>query len=236
MAKEPMANPDLAKAALTPATGPAPVVPRIINRPGAVAEAAPSVPATAAPAPSAPAAAAVPQTTTSVREAPPSSIVPETAGAATSDLSSPRAAVAVIALLLVGLTSVILLLARGRRPRVGPNRDISRLSIGEPKRARAVARAEHATAGPSAIWSTAAGASPTWNEEVPQTRLEALRVLGMGVTGDANLAAIKKIVDGLRQTWHPDLARDPSEREIREKRMKQINVAWDILAAKPARL
>jgi hypothetical protein len=235
MAKEPMANPDLAKAALTPATGPAPVVPRIINRPGAVAEAAPSVPATAAPAPSAPAAAAVPQTTTSVREAPPSSIVPETAGAATSDLSS-RAAVAVIALLLVGLTSVILLLARGRRPRVGPNRDISRLSIGEPKRARAVARAEHATAGPSAIWSTAAGASPTWNEEVPQTRLEALRVLGMGVTGDANLAAIKKIVDGLRQTWHPDLARDPSEREIREKRMKQINVAWDILAAKPARL
>jgi hypothetical protein len=139
-------------------------------------------------------------------------------------------------LLLVGLTSVILLLARGRRPRVGPNRDISRLSIGEPKRARAVARAEHATAGPSAIWSTAAGASPTWNEEVPQTRLEALRVLGMGVTGDANLAAIKKIVDGLRQTWHPDLARDPSEREIREKRMKQINVAWDILAAKPARL
>ena len=70
---------------------------------------------------------------------------------------------------------------------------------------------------------------------MPRTRSEALRVLGMGVTADANVAAIKKIVDGLRQTWHPDLARDPTEREVREKRMKQINVAWDILAAKPAR-
>ena len=236
VAKEPTASPDLAKPALTGATGLAPVVPRIINRPGAVAEPAPSVPATAAPAPSAPAPAAVSQATASVREAPPPSIVSATAGAATSEPFSPRAAVAAIALLLVGLTGVILLVARARRPRVGPNRDISRLSMGEPKRTRAVARGEHAAAGSSAIWSTAAGASPTWNEDVPQTRLEALRVLGMGVTGDANLAAIKKIVDGLRQTWHPDLARDPSEREIREKRMKQINVAWDILAAKPARL
>ena len=97
-----------------------------------------------------------------------------------------------------------------------------------------VAPAPPAAREPSAVWSTAAGASPTWNEEVPRTRSDALQVLGMGVTADANLAAIKKIVDGLRQTWHPDLARDPSERELREKRMKQINVAWDILAAKPA--
>ena len=94
---------------------------------------------------------------------------------------------------------------------------------------------EHAAPEPSAIWSTAAGSRPTWNEEVPRTRSDALRVLGMGVTADANLAAIKKIVDGLRQSWHPDLARDPSEREVREQRIKQINVAWDILAAKPAR-
>jgi len=85
------------------------------------------------------------------------------------------------------------------------------------------------------VWSTVAASNPTWNEEVPHSRSDALRVLGMGVTADANLAAIKKIVDGLRQTWHPDLARDNSDRELREQRMKQINVAWDILAAKPAR-
>jgi DnaJ-class molecular chaperone len=38
----------------------------------------------------------------------------------------------------------------------------------------------------------------------------------------------------LRQTWHPDLASDPSEKEIREQRMKQINAAWEILANKRA--
>ena len=54
----------------------------------------------------------------------------------------------------------------------------------------------------------------------------------MGVTPDASLAAIKKIVDGLRQTWHPDLGRDPSERGLREQRLKQINAAWEILAGK----
>jgi len=71
---------------------------------------------------------------------------------------------------------------------------------------------------------------PTWSDTVPSSRADALQVLGMGVTPDASLAAIKKIVDGLRQTWHPDLARDPSERGIREQRLKQINAAWETLA------
>jgi hypothetical protein len=223
-AKEPAANPELSMAAPTPAAQPTPVVPRIINRPGAISEPAPFLPATAAA-----------QTTSSVREAPVLSMVPDAPGPATTSLSSPRAAVAVVASVLVALTTVVLLLARGRPPRVGPNRDIARLSIDEPRRERTVVRAKHAATEPCAIWSTAGGSRPTWNEEVPRTRSDALRVLGMGVTADANLAAIKKIVDGLRQTWHPDLARDPSEREVREQRMKQINVAWDILAVKPAR-
>jgi hypothetical protein len=179
-------------------------------------------------------ATAAAQTTSSVREAPVLSNVPDAPGPGTTSLSSARAAVAVVASVLVAFTAVVLLLARGRRPRVGPNRDIARLSMGEPRPERTVVRAEHAAPKPSAIWSSAAGSRPTWNEEVPRTRSDALRVLGMGVTADANLAAIKKIVDGLRQTWHPDLAHDPSEREVREQRMKQINVAWDILAAKPA--
>ena len=223
-AKEPAAHPELSSAAPTAAALPTPVVPRIINRPGAVAEPTPFLPATAAA-----------QTTSSLREVPVLSMSPDAAGPETTSLSSPRAAVAVLASVLVALTTVVLLLARGRRPRVGPNRDIARVSIGEPRRERAVVPQEHAAPEPSAIWSTAAGSRPTWNEEVPRTRSDALRVLGMGVTADANLAAIKKIVDGLRQSWHPDLARDPSEREVREQRIKQINVAWDILAAKPAR-
>jgi hypothetical protein len=223
-ATEPAANPELSTAAPTPAALPTPVVPRIINRPGAVAEPTPILPATAAA-----------QTTSSVREAPGLSIPPDAAGPGSISLSSPRAAVAVVASVLVALTTVVVLLARGRRPRVGPNRDIARVSIGEPRRERTVVPRAPAAPEPSPIWSTAAGSRPTWNEEVPRTRSDALRVLGMGVTADANLAAIKKIVDGLRQTWHPDLARHPSEREVREQRMKQINVAWDILAAKPAR-
>ena len=221
-AKEAAANPGLSPAAPIPAALSTPVVPRIINRPGAVAETAPFLPATAA------------AQTSSVREAPVLSIVPDAPEPGMTSLSSPRAAVAVVASVLVALTSIVLLLARGRRPRVGPNRDIARVSIGEPRREQTVVRAERAAPEPATIWSTAAGSRPTWSEDVPRTRLDALRVLGMGVTADVNLAAIKKIVDGLRQTWHPDLARDPSEREVREQRMKQINVAWDILAAKPA--
>jgi hypothetical protein len=222
-AKEAAANPGLAPAAPAPAALSMPVVPRIINRPGAVAETAPFLPATAAA-----------QTTSSVREAPALSSVPDAPEPGTTGLSSPRAAAAVVASVLVALTTIVLLLARGRRPRVGPNRDIARVSIGEPGRERTVVRAGRAAPEPATIWSTAAGSRPTWSEDVPRTRLDALRVLGMGVTADVNLAAIKKIVDGLRQTWHPDLAHDPSEREVREQRMKQINVAWDILAAKPA--
>src|SRR5262245_8397542 len=231
-AKQPTAPPDLPTLASAPppAALPTPVVPRIINRAGADAEPAPSVPATAEPAPTA-ATTAVAQTT-SVPKAPVLSIVPDVAEP--SSLLSPRAAVAALASVFVAFTALVLMLARGRRPRVVPNRDIARLSIAEPRRQQTLVPAER---GPSAIWSTAGGSSPspTWSEEVPRTRSEALRVLGMGVTADANVAAIKKIVDGLRQTWHPDLARDPTEREVREKRMKQINVAWDILAAKPAR-
>ena len=223
-AKEPAANPTLSTAASLPAAAPAPIVPRIINRPGAVAEPAASVPATA-----------LAQTTSSLRETPVLSLGPDAPEPRTSSLASPGAAAAVIASVLLALTAVIAMLIRGRRPRVGPNRDIARLSIGEPTRQPMVAQGAPAARESSAIWSTAAGASPRWNAEVPRTRADALQVLGMGVTADANLAAIKKIDDGLRQTWHPDLARDPSEREVREKRMKQINVAWDILAAKPAR-
>ena len=58
----------------------------------------------------------------------------------------------------------------------------------------------------------------------------ALSVLGMGIGPDVHEAAIKKMVDGLRASWHPDRARDAADRATRELRLKQINAAWDILA------
>jgi hypothetical protein len=75
-------------------------------------------------------------------------------------------------------------------------------------------------------------AAPAINPSIPRTRGEAIEILGMGVTPQTSLAAMKKIVDGLRQSWHPDLARDEAERALRELRIKQINAAWDIIAGK----
>jgi len=62
---------------------------------------------------------------------------------------------------------------------------------------------------------------------IPATREDALAVLG--VNAEASEKVIKKIVDAMRQTWHPDLARNDIDRRAREERMKQINIAWDML-------
>jgi hypothetical protein len=65
---------------------------------------------------------------------------------------------------------------------------------------------------------------------VPCTREEACEVLG--TSPDAGEAAIRKIVEGLRQSWHPDLATSEPDRQLREQRTTQINVAWEILSGK----
>jgi hypothetical protein len=79
-----------------------------------------------------------------------------------------------------------------------------------------------------------AAAAPAWGDRMPCTRAEALEVLGLGVTASANHAAIKKIVDGLRLSWHPDHAKDEADRAVRELRSKQINAAWDLLRTQVA--
>ena len=73
-----------------------------------------------------------------------------------------------------------------------------------------------------------------WGDAMPQTREEALQVLGMGVAPEVSEVAVKKIVDGLRLSWHPDYATSPEDRELRELRMKQINAAWEIFAGRRA--
>jgi hypothetical protein len=74
------------------------------------------------------------------------------------------------------------------------------------------------------------GPKPSFDPtSIPRNRPEALTILGMGVTPDATQAAIKRIVDGLRLSWHPDHAKDDGDRQVRELRLKQINAAWEIL-------
>jgi hypothetical protein len=77
---------------------------------------------------------------------------------------------------------------------------------------------------------------PAFRSEMPRTRSEAVEVLGMGVMPGASEAAMKKIVDGLRLSWHPDLAQDETDRQLRELRTKQINAAWDIIQGKRVEL
>ena len=67
---------------------------------------------------------------------------------------------------------------------------------------------------------------------IPQTRAEAMQILGMGVSPDTTEAAVKRLVDGLRMSWHPDLAKDETDRQMREFRVKQINTAWDLIRGK----
>ena len=64
----------------------------------------------------------------------------------------------------------------------------------------------------------------------PRDRSEAYAVLGVSPDADARIT--KKLVEALRQSWHPDQARDDADRHRREHRIKQINVAWDLIQGK----
>jgi hypothetical protein len=67
---------------------------------------------------------------------------------------------------------------------------------------------------------------------LPQTREAALHLIG--VNPDVEPAILKKVVDALRLSWHPDHARDEEDRLRREERTKQINVAWDLIRDRPS--
>jgi hypothetical protein len=65
---------------------------------------------------------------------------------------------------------------------------------------------------------------------LPRTASEAYDVLG--VNADVSEGVLKKIVDALRMSWHPDHARDDDDRRVREGRIRQINAAWELIIAK----
>lgn len=117
-------------------------------------------------------------------------------------------------------------------------RDIDSVDFGGRKGSRDVARAgrwlspqPRGERAPATV-SPYQQAPARWGDAIPQSRDEALQVLGMGVAPEVSDAAIKKIVDGLRLSWHPDHAKDAADREMREMRMKQINAAWEIIVGK----
>jgi len=126
-----------------------------------------------------------------------------------------------------------------RRPR-----DLGTVSLGDKRpgppariaNARGKLPPNAAASAMSRVPGQTAAASPAGDlgDRMPQSRAEAMQVLGIGVAPTANEAAIKKIVDGLRQSWHPDLAKDEADRTLRELRSKQINAAWELLRSQRA--
>ncbi|MGI9404592.1 MAG: J domain-containing protein, partial [Hyphomicrobium sp.] len=59
---------------------------------------------------------------------------------------------------------------------------------------------------------------------LPKTTSEAYAILG--VNPDVSESVLKKIVDALRMSWHPDHARDEADRRVREDRIDQHRVRY----------
>jgi len=87
-----------------------------------------------------------------------------------------------------------------------------------------------APAGGDSLTLAVENEAPGVLDWLPETHAEALALIG--ASPEAPLEVVKKIVDGLRQSWHPDLARNELDRIVREKRTTQLNVAWDLIAAR----
>ncbi len=145
-------------------------------------------------------------------------------------LSLQTAAAAATTLALAGL-AVFGIRRWRRRPFAAPpaDRDIADISFDGARRApTALERGSVEPGAPASESQNREAAEDAHKLPVPTTYAEALKVLG--ASPDASTGAIKKIVDGLRQSWHPDLARSEADRRHREARVRQINVAWDLVS------
>ncbi len=222
-----------------------PVVPKIINRPDAPPDAAPAAARTPAPK-AAPAPRAVAETPTPQPDWTPKVVVSEPASAQTpatisllSIAGSPAVgAFAAFMLLTSALLAVFFVMRRREQLQTNTRpHDLAGAQLYSPRPGRRAVGAQavalrKAAAAPPVPPPSARPAPRALGESIPRTRAEAIQVLGMGVMPSSSEAAIKKIVDGLRQSWHPDLARTEADRQLREIRMKQINAAWEILQGK----
>jgi hypothetical protein len=149
-------------------------------------------------------------------------------------LTNPMAATALALLGVLVASSFVVWSRRQERRQIGARvrRDIASVSLGGAE-AQAHPQVAFKTQAPDATaTATAQAPAPVPGDgaelPMPTTPGEALQLLG--ASPDAAIEVIKKIVDGLRQSWHPDLARSEDDRRLREQRMRQINVAWDIIS------
>jgi hypothetical protein len=235
------------------ATPSSPIIPRIINRPDAANTDTPDHKQQAAAA--SPAPAPKPQKTAEAPTAPRDAATQGGAGDPKADASrephitvnllsavrSPTVGMVTFGMLALALLAAFAL-ARRRDRLTGapPAHDLGAVSLdgrkgrGQlvPRAGTAPAAAHQQRAPPPVPRAAAQPPAPALANRIPQTRSEALQILGMGVSPHATDAAIKKIVDGLRQSWHPDLARNDADRRLREFRIKQINAAWELIAGK----
>ncbi|MEL6372755.1 MAG: J domain-containing protein [Pseudomonadota bacterium] len=86
----------------------------------------------------------------------------------------------------------------------------------------------------SAIAASAAASIPTEDDvRMPETADDAYAILG--VNPHVSDKALKRVVEALRMSWHPDHARGRKDHARRDQRIKQINVAWDLIKAEPGR-
>ena len=230
-----------------------PIIPQIINRQNAAAAEQPSdteetEPVVAAPSPPPSGEAVVPSEVAADTASTPDPAVPtdrvetgsiRSLGGSGRALALNPTVIAVASFAVLSLITLAFLWRRGSTPSAPAiSRDIAAVSFDK--------GVVHGSGSPTlgtlpAVIAPAEGRDPApsldapprppepWGDAMPRTRADALRVLGMGVGPEANEAAIKKIVDGLRVSWHPDHARDGDDRATRELRLKQINAAWDIL-------
>jgi hypothetical protein len=242
---------------MTPGT---PLNPRIINRadPAADAPSPPTLPQAAPPeAPAkaredSPRLAAIASAAAKQATAPPQPSLPGESSdklirvSLTNAVASPAATILVAA---AGLLTLVLAtfawLRRHERTQLAgaASRDFASVSLGDAGK-RDSGAAEHVLAvvnaapvaphrRPPHTTSMPSARGPShWGDAIPRSREDALQVLGIGVTPDASETALKKIVDGLRLSWHPDYAKDADDLRLRELRLKQINAAWEIIAGK----
>lgn len=142
---------------------------------------------------------------------------------------------------LIGVGGLVSLFAAGRlsgwtRPAGGGDaalRDIASVTLGRSKTRQKASTRDVAVRAKGSNEANQHQVPPTpkfsFDNSIPKSREEALSVLGMSQTSDASAKAVKKIVDGLRLSWHPDHAANEADRQLREARLKQINIAWEII-------
>ena len=100
------------------------------------------------------------------------------------------------------------------------SRDIAR-SVKDLERICAVAEAGKASFG-----------DRTNEPRAPTTKEEAY--FALGANSDVGTDTLERLVRALRQCWHPDLAQNSEDRRYREARIRQINVANDIINGRGA--